>query len=195
MDSAIRLQKQMNMKTFFAKITAALIGICVTLACFADDTSDITNKVFIKKDKDGNSTFRMETVYRGKDKIMMIISRPNKEGVMAVASRSYLVGGDLIATESDEKHDGTLQTIAVYHPGTNDMEIFTRQPDGSVEPVSTQTLDAYKKQNAAISEFWTNAFDTNFDKKMDDKKMLDLFHDTQKKIQDAELEKTNTISK
>jgi hypothetical protein len=114
---------------------------------------------------------------------------------MVVTSRSYLVGGDLVMTEADEKHDGTLQTIAVYHPGTNDMEIFTRQLDGSVKPVSTRTLDAYQKQNAAISEFWTNAFDNNFDQKIDDKKMMDSFHDTQNKIQDAELEKTNTVSK
>jgi hypothetical protein len=181
----------MNMKNFFAKITVALIGIFITAACFADDTSDITNKVFVKKDKDSNPTFRMETVYRGKVKIMMIVYRPNKEGMMVVASRSYFVGGDLIATESDEKHDGTLQTFAVYHPGTNDMEIFTRQPDGSVEPVSTQALDAYKKQNAAMDEFWNKAFDTN----MNEDKLPDLIHDTQKKIQDAELEKTNTVSK
>ncbi|HVU07667.1 MAG TPA: hypothetical protein VHG89_03895 [Verrucomicrobiae bacterium] len=179
------------MKNFFVKIVVALIGIFVTAVCFADDTSDITNKVFVKKDKDGNPTFRMETVYRGKTKIMMITSRPNKEGVMVVTSRSYLVGGDLAMTEADEKHDGTLQTIAVYHPGTNDMEIFTRQSDGSVKPVSTQILDAYKKQNAAMNEFWDKAFDTN----MNEDKLPNLIRDAQKKIQDAELEKTNTVSK
>jgi hypothetical protein len=175
------------MKNFFV----ILIGLFVTVSCFADDASDITNKVFIKKDKDGNPVLRMETIYRGKAKIMMITSRPNKEGVMVVTSRSYLVGGDLVVTEADEKHDGTLQTIAVYHPGTNDMEIFTRQPDGSVKPVNTQILDAYKKQNAAMDEFWNEAFDKN----MNEDKLPDLMHDTQKKMQDAEFDKTNGISK
>jgi hypothetical protein len=175
------------MKNFFI----ILIGFFVTASCFADDASDITNKVLIKKDKDGNPVLRMETIYRGKAKIMMIASRPNKDGVMVVTSRSYLVGGDLVATESDENHDGTLNTIAVYHPGTSDMEVFTRRSDGSVKPVGTQTLDTYKKQNAAISEFWNKAFDKN----MNEDKLPDLMHDTQKKIQDAESEKTNAISK
>jgi hypothetical protein len=133
----------------------------------------------------------VETVYRGKDKIMMITSRPNKGGMMVVTSRSYLVGGDLVAIESEENHGGILDTIAVYHPGTNDMEVFTRQPDGSVKPVSTQTLDAYKKQNAAVSEFWNKAFD----KSMNENKLPDLMRETQGKIQDAEIMKTNAVSK
>jgi len=65
------------------------------------------------------------------------------------------------------------------------MEVFTRQPDGSVKPVSTQALQAYQKQNAAISEFWDKAFDKTFD----EKKLPDLIRETQKKIQEAEHQK------
>ena len=67
------------------------------------------------------------------------------------------------------------------------MEVFTRQVDGSVWPVSAQTLAAYKKQHAAISEFWDKAFhkDTDTDKAME------MMKETQKKIRAAEREKTD----
>jgi hypothetical protein len=70
-----------------------------------------------------------------------------------------LVGGDLVMTESDEHKSGRFDTVAVYHPGTEEMEVFTRLPDGSVTPASTHVVQAYKKQNAEISEFIDKVFD------------------------------------
>ena len=167
------------MRTLFV-----VILFCVSLA-YGEDTN-ITSKVFEKRDKDGKVSFRMETVYRGKIIVMATISRPNKDGVLAVSGRSYLVDGDLVMTEADDDRDGTFETIAVYRPGTQDMEIFSRQPDGSVKPVSTQTLEAWKKQNAAVPEFMDTIFTrTN----LTDAEFQKLVRDTQKKIQDAEKEK------
>jgi hypothetical protein len=158
----------------------------VALRGLAVDTSDITNRVVERHGtNDGRVDYRVEYVYRGKSKVLAVMSRRNMQGLLAVTSRSYLVGGDLVMTESDEDGDGVFETIAVYRPGTDDMEVFTRQPDGSIRPVSTQTLQAYKKQNAAISEFWDKAFD----KKFDEKKLPDLIRETQKKIQEAEHQK------
>jgi gas vesicle protein len=165
-----------------------IILLFVAVGCYAGDTLDITSKVFEKKDKDGKITFRMVTTYRGKAKVMMEIFRPNVQGVLAISARSYLAGGNLVTTESDEHKSGKLDTVAVYHPGTDDMEVFTRQADGSVKPASTQTLRAYKKQNAAISDFigtiWTNT-NTN------DEEILERIQATQKKIQDAQKQKTD----
>ena len=163
-----------------------ILLLFVAVRGLAADTSDITNRVFERHGtNDGRVDYRVEYVYRGKTKVLMVRSRRNRQGSLAVTSRGYLVGGDLVMTESDEDGDGVFETIAVYRPGTRDMEVFTRQPDGSVKPVSTQTLQAYKKQNAAISEFWDKAFD----KKFDEKKLPDLIRETQKKIQDAEHQK------
>ena len=90
---------------------------------------------------------------------MMETFRPNSQGELAISARSYLAGGDLVMTESDEHKSGRFDTIAVYHPGTNEMEVFIRLPDGSVKPASAQVVQAYKKRNAEISEFIDKVFD------------------------------------
>jgi len=147
--------------------------------------TDITNKVIdIDRDKDGKVDVRFETVYRGATKVLMITSRPNRHGVMTVWSRGYYVGGDLTMVEDDEDGDGVLETISVLRPG--DIEVFTRQSDGSVTPISADKLQVVKKQNAAIAEFWNKALQPDFDTS----KAADLFEETQQKIQDAAKKKT-----
>jgi hypothetical protein len=106
--------------------------------------------------------FRIETTFRGNAKMMMTTSRTNSEGKMVVSSRSFFAGGDLVMTEANEKHNSTIRTIAVYRPDTKDMEIFTRESDDSVKPVNTQTLEAYKKQNAVLDQFFDKTMEKNF---------------------------------
>ena len=168
--------------------TFVIILLFVAIGCYAGDTPDITSKVFEKKDKDGKISFRVVTTYRDKTKVMMETFRPDAQGALVISSRSYLAGGDLVATESDGHKSGKLDTVVVYHPGTDDMDVFIRQADGSVKPVSTQTLQANKKQNAAMSDFfstmWTN---TN----TSDEEISERIQAAQKKIQDAEKQKTD----
>ena len=116
---------------------------------------------------------------------MLIWSKPDAKGVLRVSSRSYFAGGDMVTTESDEDRDGVFETIAVYRAGTKDMEVFTRQQDGSVTPVSGQALAAYKKQIAAMDEFWDRASDKN----TSTDKAMELMEETRRKIQEAEKEK------
>jgi hypothetical protein len=164
----------------------AIFILFVALGCRAQDTKDITTKVFERdRDKDGKPDVRIETVSRGKTAILRV-HRTIKGGVTNTA-RSYMVAGDSVMTESDEDGDGVFETVAIYHPAKTEMEVFTRQTDGSVRPVSAQTLAAYKKQHAAISEFWDNAFD----KDTDTDKAMEMMKETQKKIRDAEKEKTD----
>ncbi len=171
-----------------AKCPLFLFLLLVTVACRAQDTNGITSKIFERdRDKDGKPDVRIETVYRGDKKVMLIWSKPNAQGVMTVTSRSYIAGGDLVSTESDEDGDGIFETIAVYRSGTSDMEVFTRQRDGSVKPVSARTLAVHKRQHAAISEFWDKAFD----KGTDIDKAMEMMRETQQKIRDAEKEKTD----
>jgi hypothetical protein len=67
------------------------------------------------------------------------------------------------------------------------MEVFIRQQDGSVIPVSAQTLAAYRKQNAAIVDFFEKAFG----KGTDTDKAMELMEEAQRKIQAAVKEMTN----
>ncbi|HWN94273.1 MAG TPA: hypothetical protein VNT99_04520 [Methylomirabilota bacterium] len=165
----------------------ALVIILLVLAtgCHAQDTNGITSKVFERdSDKDGKPELRVETVYRDGTKVMLIWSKPDAQGVLRVSSRSYFAGGDMVSTESDEDRDGFFETIAVYRAGTTDMEVFIRQQHGLVIPASGQTLAAYKKQNAAIVDFFDKAFEsgTGTDKAME------LMDEAQRKIQAAEKE-------
>lgn len=166
----------------------AIILLFVATGCHAQDTNGITSKVFEHdSDKAGKPDLRVETVYRDGTKVMLIWSKPDGQGVLKVTSRSYFAGGDMVTTESDEDRDGVFETIAVYRAGTTAMEVFTRQQDGSVAPVSRQTLAAYKKQNAAISTFWEKALGEGAD--VD--KAMEMLTETQQKIQAAEKEKTD----
>jgi len=72
------------MKTFI------IIFLFVAIGCYADDTSDITNKVLTKTNQDGTVRFRMVTTYRGKEMAMMETFRPNAQGVLTITSRSYV---------------------------------------------------------------------------------------------------------
>jgi hypothetical protein len=164
----------------------AIFLLSVTAICHAQDTSDITRKVFERdRDKDGKPDFRVESVFRGKERVMVVWSKPNTQGVWSVTSRAYYAGGDMVAVESDEDGGGFFEQLATYRSGTEDMEVFTRQRNGTVQPISAQTLAAFKKQNAAISEFWDKAFS----KDADPDKIEDTIRETQKKVRDAEKEK------
>jgi hypothetical protein len=90
--------------------------------------------------------------------------------------------------ESDDDGDGTLESIAVFNPDTDNFEMFTRQPDGSVKPVSTQKLDSIKRQTAVANETTRKLFDKP---DMTDKEVRDLLETNQLKIEAIKNEKKN----
>jgi len=138
------------------KTLAILILFCTSLYG-ADITTtnvvgDITTRISERTGNDGKPDLRIETVYRGKTKVLQILSRRNKQGALAIVSRSYLVDGKLHMVESDENGDGFFESVAVFDPVTDNFEMFTRQADGSVKPVSTEALETIKKKKAAADE-------------------------------------------
>lgn len=141
--------------TTFMKALLVLFLLCASVYG-ADTTStnivgDITTETS-ERTKDGKPYVRIETVYRDKTKILQTLSRPNKQGVLAVTSRSFLVGGERVLIESDEDGDGVFEHRTLFRPGTDDLEMFRLQPGGAVKPVSTQTIEATKKQTSAVNE-------------------------------------------
>ncbi len=161
--------------------------LLVAFGCWAQETSGITNKVTeIDRDKDGKIDVRIETFYRGKTKVMMIISRRNQQGAMAVISRSYLADGKLVMVESNEDGDGTFESIAVFRPDADSFEMFTRQPDGTVKPVSTQKLDSIKRQKAVADASMRELF---AGPEKTDKEIGDLLEKNRQKIEAIKKEK------
>jgi len=161
--------------------------LLVACGCRGQDASVITNKVTeIDRDKDGEVDIRIETAYRGKTKVMMTMSRRTQQGVMAVRSRGYLADGELVVVESDEDADGTLESIAVFKPDSDDFEMFTRQPDGTVMPVCTQRLDSIKRQMAVADATMQRVFNGP---EMTDKELGDLLEQNRQKIEAIKQEK------
>ena len=139
------------MKTF-----AILILFCTSLYG-ADITTtnvvgDITTKISERLGKDGKPDLRIETVYRGKTMVLRTMTRCKEPGAPPVVSRGYCVDGKLHLIESDEDGDGFFESVAVFDPVTDNFEKFTRLPDGTVQPVSTRSLDAIKRQKAVADD-------------------------------------------
>jgi hypothetical protein len=89
-------------------------------------------------------------------------------------------------SESDKDGDGVFKCISLYRLGTDDLEMFQRQPDGSVKPVSTQTLEATKKQMEVISESAKKLIEK---KDLTDQEISDSLQQTRQKVQELEKEK------
>ena len=171
------------------KALVILILLCVSSygadIITTNTTADITTKIFDRRDGDGKPSLRIETVYRDKTKVLVITSHRNKQGVMTV-TRGYMVGGKMVMAESDENGDGAFESVTVFDPATDDFEMFTRQPDGSVKPISTQTLEATKKQAAVAAESIRKLFQKP---NMSDKELSDLLEENRQKIESLEKEK------
>jgi hypothetical protein len=137
--------------TFLLLLCASAYGTDITTTNVA---GDITTVISERRSDDGKPELRAETLYRSKEKILQIFSHPNKEGKTAMTSRTYFAGGKLVMVESDEDGDGTFSHFAVFLPGRDDLEMFTREPDRSVKPASTKEIELVKKESdLAVESF------------------------------------------
>jgi hypothetical protein len=175
------------------KAIAVLILFCAPLygadITTTNTVGDITTKVSERTTKDGKPEVRVQTVYRGKARILQTLSRPDKQGRLTIVSCSYLVGGDLVMIESDEDGDGMFERISLYRPGTDDFEMLTRQTDGSIKPVSTEKLAAYKQQKTATDKIMAESFQKMTETNMSDEELGKLLEETKEKVQGVLKEK------
>lgn len=73
------------------KTLAILFLFCVSVYGAGTTTTnvdgDITTKVFERKTDDGKPKMRIETLYRGKEKVLEILSQTNEQGTLTVSFR------------------------------------------------------------------------------------------------------------
>jgi hypothetical protein len=117
------------------------------------ETSEVTSQVFERDLNGGKTHYRIETFFRGKTRVLRVF-RKTEAGV-TTTTRSYEVG-DIMVIEGDE-------LLIVENTKTNQLEMFSRQPDGSVRPVDAKTLALTKEEFEEMSKFWTKAFDKSTD--------------------------------
>ena len=113
-------------------------------------TSAIRKEREEKRDKDGKVVAYIETVYRGNERVLstVMITKKTKYGIRVV--RAYYSGGKEVFDEI-EYDDGRPQTIRLYKDDAL-CDMFKRQPDGSVEPVSHDELAKLKAQQQELME-------------------------------------------
>ena len=173
--------------------TLTIILLFVAIGCYAGDTSDITQKVVDVTNCDGILQHVVET-HRGKETVMREMYSPDAKGKLVINCRAYIVDGHSVMTESDDHKSGRFDTIVVRNLGTGDMEVFTHQADGSVKPVSTRELLAYKQMDAAVADVVRTLNDTNTTSAQRDQKVEEIQRkakDALQQLQDAEKQKTN----
>lgn len=169
------------------KTIAILMLFCASL--YGADTgtnSNITSKVMEHERDGGKTRLRFETIYRGKTPILRVL-QTIRDGVTKT-SRRYEVDGSLVMVESDEDGDGRFESVTLFRPGTDHLEMFTREPDGSVRPASTKTLHRTRKQLAAVDEVAGKLFQKEA---LTDEQIDELIQETRKKVQGAGREKTD----
>jgi hypothetical protein len=120
------------------------VDITTTNSFTTNIDGDITTTISELWATDGKPWNRTETVYRGKTKVLEILSSRDKQGKLAVFCRHYFVNGVPQMEENDFNRDGSF-TISLLNTNHHDFEVFVRQPDGSVKPMPTKALDTLKK--------------------------------------------------
>jgi len=126
------------------------------LAGRANDAYGLSTKMTeVDSDKDGQPDVRMEVISRHGAKQMMVMSRADESGAWKVTARSFYVGPHMAVTESDEDGDGFFEMVAVYREDPEDVNAFLRERDGSVRPSEAKMVEALRKQNALLTEFWS----------------------------------------
>jgi len=146
------------------------------------DAPEVTSKVFEKDLHGGKVHVHMETFYREKMPILRIW-RQTEAGITKI-TRSYQVG-DIEVIESDDKGDGTFETLILFNMKTKEMEAYLRKPDGSAIPVTEKTLAATKEQFEAIETFWNETLG----KGVGTEKFRDAGKELKRKLKEAEEQK------
>jgi hypothetical protein len=109
----------------------------------------------VDRDKDGKPDVRTEVVSRNGVKQIVVMSRADESGEWKVTARSFYVGPHMAVTESDEDGDGFFEMVAVYREDPEDVNAFVRERDGAIRPAEVKMVEALRKQNALLTEFWS----------------------------------------
>lgn len=128
-----------------------LLALLTRLQASAGDEAVVVKVSERDLNKDGVTDIRIETHLRNGQPVLKVTDFRNKKGVM-VRSVSYLVGGKLVATETDEDGDGFRELFTLIDTSTGGEEAFLRSQDGTVSPVPTDTLNAIRKDSLLIKD-------------------------------------------
>jgi hypothetical protein len=132
--------------------------VAYAFVCRAQD-ADITTKSLVISGKDSRPDVRCDSTYRGKKCIMRVWLERRASGEFIPYARSFQVGHAMVV-DSDEDRDGFFETLSISED-TNDgrvsLEVFRRDRDGTMHPVSAEERKEMEKCLERIAKFWEEA--------------------------------------
>ena len=135
---------------------AGFLMLVTTLGGRAEDANGLSSNVAeVDRDNDGKPDLRTEIISRDGLKQMMVMSGADESGAWKVTARSFYIGVHMAVTASDEDGDGFFEIVVIYREDAEDVNAFVRERDGSVRPAEVKMVDALRKQNALLKEFWS----------------------------------------
>ena len=165
-------------------VVGFLLAAVVSRADGADREGVSTKTAEVDRDKNGRPDVRTEILSRDGQKQMMVMSRADESGEWRVTARSFYVGPHMAVTEADEDGDGFFEMVVVYREDPKDVNAFVRERDGSVRPAATKVVEALRKQDAVLTEFWSKTVSDqeNFKEAMREvqEKMKDIAEESKK---------------
>jgi hypothetical protein len=166
-------------------VKGVLLGLIATCCCYSDDSATVRTVVWDspQRDTNGQPLIHFETTFRGKERILVLMRK--REGGVVRSSRLFVVSGNSVLLESDEDGSGKFETVVLFNEPKGGLEVFKRQPDGSVKPADDKTIAAFRRQFSAIAGFWEEMLGP----KAPSDKFFDSAKALKKEIQDAEKQK------
>ena len=160
-------QRSMTVKTTF------MILLAFVLVCFADEPAskreqspspEIRKEHQESRDKDGHLVSTLDKTYRGKECILAICSFKTPTGRFANGGsrRVYLVAGKAALFEEDFDGDSIIDEITICREGG--CEIYRRNLNGFMEPVSSEELMKQKVAAEVAASMLTSVMERAFTK-------------------------------
>lgn len=167
-----------------------LLLVFVTAGCGAkkdtmQDDSGLTTKV-VEFEKPQVGKVRIEKTFRGHDEILYrMITRK-------ATTQALLLHGEPRYIEADNDGDGFFESVLLPGASGGDFEEFTRQPNGTLKPVSTPALETIRRQKAVADESLSKLLDNP---EMTTNEITDLLETNRQKIEQIKNEQRDKDAK
>jgi len=124
-------------------------------------TSTENRDITVKESSYPEKNMTIKKTYRGSDVIMQ---ETDIDGVKTI---SYSINGKCVCIEADEDKDGSLESLCIFDPDTDEFEIFHREKDGSVHPMESKELQEMRQKTQEAAQAWGDTIQ-NIQKEIDE---------------------------
>lgn len=116
-------------------------------------------KIWTKKEALPEKHLIIQKTYRGSECIMVEMDDRGKK------TRTFKVGGKVVAIEADEDGDGFFESLMVFDPDTGKYELFIKSMNGSIIPLDSEKLEKFNAKKESADSAMYELLQTNMNLK------------------------------